>query len=85
MMAASFYNIAKDFHVLVFVPGHLPGILNPVVVDGLKMAVVTIPRVKITRKAKCAVTVDSGYSRVTASVGRPYCDQLTPTEFVSQR
>ena len=59
MMTASFHHIPKDFHVLVFVPGHLPGIFNTIIVDGLEMAVVTILRIKITRKAKCAVTVDS--------------------------
>jgi hypothetical protein len=83
-MASSFYNIAKDFHVLVFVPGHLPPILNAVIVDGLKMAVVAIFRIKISREAKCAITVDSRYSRVTAGTSRPYLNQLTPTVFVSQ-
>ena len=83
MVARSFNNIAKDFHIFMFMPGHLPGILNTVIVNGFKMAIVAVLGVKVPRKAKCAVTVDRRYSRVTASRGRPYYNQLTPTGFVS--
>ena len=72
-MARSRNHIAKDFHVSVHMPGHLPSILNSIIVDGLQIAIVHIASIVIAGKAKRAIAVDKVGSRITAGVGRPQC------------